>query len=210
MATGRTDHETKVDANQHCVKCKAVLKDAVQRHFCEKCIAEHKLKCPICKDPTIVPILASLKTPKTDATSRENSTKQDDSKDFISSVQKLLRGEKVDPSKAEIVVAGGHESKSVEAFNMETKTWRRLSQMSECKANASSVVYQDHIIVTGGLRAISADEPNPAQLQMNRFLNYQFKTSMVTYVWYIAIAFFSSEDGLKAGVRPAKKYMKFS
>ena len=51
----------------------------------------------------------------------------------------------------EIVVAGGDDSKSVEAFNMTTKTWRPLSQMNECRGAACSVVYQGHMIVTGGL-----------------------------------------------------------
>ncbi|CAB4014215.1 RING finger 151-like [Paramuricea clavata] len=51
---------------------------------------------------------------------------------------------------AEIVVAGGVHCKSVEVFNMATKTWRPLSEMNECKDGASSVLYQGHMIVTGG------------------------------------------------------------
>jgi hypothetical protein len=49
---------------------------------------------------------------------------------------------------AEIVVAGGFGCKSVEVFNMATKTWRTLSEMNEYRA--SSVLYQGHMIVTGG------------------------------------------------------------
>ena len=51
---------------------------------------------------------------------------------------------------AEIVVAGGFMCKSVEVFNMATKTWRPLSQMNECRNGASAVLYQDRMIVTGG------------------------------------------------------------
>jgi N-acetylneuraminic acid mutarotase len=50
----------------------------------------------------------------------------------------------------EIVVAGGSFCKSVEVFNMATKTWRSLSEMNECRHDASSVLYQGHMIVTGG------------------------------------------------------------
>ena len=50
----------------------------------------------------------------------------------------------------EIVVAGGLYRRSVELFNMTTKTWRSLSKMKECRYRSSSVLYQGHIIVTGG------------------------------------------------------------
>ena len=52
---------------------------------------------------------------------------------------------------AEIVVAGGFKCKSVEVFNMTTKTWRPLSQMNESRYRASSVLYQSRMIVTGGM-----------------------------------------------------------
>ena len=52
---------------------------------------------------------------------------------------------------AEIVVAGGDDCRSVEVFNMTTKTWRSLSEMKECRWPSSSVLYQGHMIVTGGL-----------------------------------------------------------
>ena len=52
---------------------------------------------------------------------------------------------------AEIVVAGGHDCRSVKVFNMTTKTWRSLSEMKECRYQSSSVLYQGHMIVTGGL-----------------------------------------------------------
>ena len=52
---------------------------------------------------------------------------------------------------AEIVVAGGVYCESVEVFNMATKTWRSLSEMNECRWDASSVLYQGHMVVTGGV-----------------------------------------------------------
>ena len=51
---------------------------------------------------------------------------------------------------AEIVVAGGFNCRSVEVFNMTTKTWQSLSEMKECRCGSSSVLYQGHMIVTGG------------------------------------------------------------
>ena len=51
---------------------------------------------------------------------------------------------------AEIVVAGGFDDKSVEVFNMATKSWRLLSETNEKRIGASSVLYQGHMIVTGG------------------------------------------------------------
>ena len=72
---------------------------------------------------------------------------------------------------AEIVVAGGRDGRfyhtSVEVFNMATKTWRLLSEMNECRARASSVSYQGHMILTGGLFDLwsrdSVEELNLAQ-----------------------------------------------
>mgnify|MGYP002803952043 CR=1 FL=1 len=51
-----------------------------------------------------------------------------------------------------IVIAGGPYSRSVQAFDTQTRTWRHLSQMNRQRHAASSVVYQGRIIVTGGLR----------------------------------------------------------
>ena len=54
---------------------------------------------------------------------------------------------------AQIVVSGGCSNKFAEAFNMITKTWRRLSEMKECRYAPSSVLYQGRMIVTGGFNA---------------------------------------------------------
>ena len=82
---------------------------------------------------------------------------------------------------SEILVAGGYDRiKSVEVFNMATKTWRPLSEMNECRAAASSVVYQGHMIVTGGNSQpsqqplASVEELNLAQ-QDGHWLESQFK-----------------------------------
>ena len=72
----------------------------------------------------------------------------------------------IDNMQAEIVVAGGRGEKyprhrSVEVFNMQTKTWRLLSEMNECREGASSVLYQGYMIVSGGIPDSSTwdDEP---------------------------------------------------
>ena len=51
---------------------------------------------------------------------------------------------------AEIFVAGGRDDKSVEVFNMATKSWRLLSETNEKRIRASSVLYEGRMIVTGG------------------------------------------------------------
>ena len=58
--------------------------------------------------------------------------------------------------RAEIVVAGGGIDifflpKSVEVFNVATKTWRLLSEINECRKGAGSFLYQGHMIVAGGI-----------------------------------------------------------
>ena len=80
---------------------------------------------------------------------------------------------------AEIVVAGGCDCKSVEAFNMPTKTWRPLSKMNECRIGASSVLYQGRMMVTGGTPVLfqpldSVEELNIAQ-QDGHWVESQFK-----------------------------------
>ena len=75
---------------------------------------------------------------------------------------------------AEIVVAGGYRCKSVEVFNMATKTWRPLSKMNECRYGASSVLHQGRMIVTGGEYYYSVEELNLAQ-QDGHWVESQFK-----------------------------------
>ena len=67
---------------------------------------------------------------------------------------------------AEIVVAGGHDCRSVEVFNMTTKTWRSLSKTKECRFKSSSVLYQGHMIVTGGLNEKSQDLDSVEELNL--------------------------------------------
>ncbi len=80
---------------------------------------------------------------------------------------------------AEIVVAGGNGRKSVEVFNMATKTWRPLSEMNKCRYGATSVLYQGRMIVTGGMSQsyqylASVEELNLAQ-QDAHWVESQFK-----------------------------------
>ena len=86
---------------------------------------------------------------------------------------------------AEIVVAGGYYCRSVEVFSMRTKTWRSLSEMKECRWGSSSVLYQDHMIVTGGvddeIEALdSVEELNLAQ-QDGHWVLSKFKLPVPSY-----------------------------
>ena len=49
-----------------------------------------------------------------------------------------------------VVVAGGPGLNSVEMFSLATKTWTPLQPMKVCRQEASSVVYRNQIVVTGG------------------------------------------------------------
>ena len=48
------------------------------------------------------------------------------------------------------VIAGGSGLNSVEMFSLATKTWTQLQPMKENRSEASSVVYNNQIVVTGG------------------------------------------------------------
>ena len=48
------------------------------------------------------------------------------------------------------VIAGGSGLNSVEMFSLATKTWTPLQPMKENRSEASSVVYNNQIVVTGG------------------------------------------------------------
>ena len=54
-----------------------------------------------------------------------------------------------------VVIAGGEnngvELNSVEMFSLSTQTWTPLQPMKECRGGASSVVYKNQVVVTGGL-----------------------------------------------------------
>ena len=86
---------------------------------------------------------------------------------------------------ADIVVAGGFDCRSVEVFNMTTKTWRSLSEMKECRCQSSSVLYQGHMIVTGGLDKNlqdldSVEELNLVQ-QNGHWVKSKFKLPVPSY-----------------------------
>ena len=53
-----------------------------------------------------------------------------------------------------VVITGGRNEKgilnSVEMFSLTSGTWTPLKQMKECRQEASSVVHNDHIFVSGG------------------------------------------------------------
>ena len=53
----------------------------------------------------------------------------------------------IDPK---VVIAGGVRSNSVEMFSLATKTWTPLQPMKKCRKEASSVVWNNQIVVSGG------------------------------------------------------------
>ena len=49
-----------------------------------------------------------------------------------------------------VVIAGGKNNHSAEMFSLSTQTWTPLPPMRECREGASSVVYKNQVVVTGG------------------------------------------------------------
>ena len=52
-----------------------------------------------------------------------------------------------------VVIAGGWKGgalNSVEMFSLSTRTWTPLQPMRECRSRASSIVYNNQVVVTGG------------------------------------------------------------
>ena len=79
----------------------------------------------------------------------------------------------------EIFIVGGNDDKSAEVLNMSTKIWRLSSEMNGYRYAASSVLYQGHVIVTGGTREQhllldSVEELNLAQ-QDKHWVKSKFK-----------------------------------
>ena len=61
---------------------------------------------------------------------------------------------KTDDTEPKVVIAGGSNDSgklhSVEMFNLSTGTWTKLPPLKECRNEASSVVYNNQVLVTGG------------------------------------------------------------
>jgi hypothetical protein len=79
-----------------------------------------------------------------------------------------------------VVAGGGFDDQSVEVFNMTSKTWRPMSEMIERRQGASSVLYQGHMIVTGGYSGQyldSVEELNLAR-QDGHWVKSHFKLPM--------------------------------
>ncbi|CAB4019815.1 RING finger 151-like [Paramuricea clavata] len=133
-------HENKVCGFRR-VKCdycaQMVLYKDFMQHTCPPRQKIHEIKAELkeirSKQDEMLRMMSNLtRTPQRPESSHESSAH---------SVQEL---------QAEIVVAGGLHCKSVEVFNMATKTWRTLSEMNECRGAASLVLHQGHMIMTGG------------------------------------------------------------
>ena len=62
-------------------------------------------------------------------------------------IAESVGGMEIEPK---VVVVGGQGSNSVEMFSLATKTWTQLQPMKNRSSEASSVVYNNEIIVTGG------------------------------------------------------------
>ncbi len=105
-------------------------------------------------------ITKQLKT-MTQKTSHEVQDEQEEMKKGIAEADEMHTEPKV-------VIAGGYNKgrtlNSVEMFSLSTQTWTPLQPMRECRSGASSVVYNNQVIVTGG------DDNNDPTKSMERLL----------------------------------------
>ncbi|CAB4037231.1 E3 ubiquitin- ligase NRDP1 [Paramuricea clavata] len=148
-------HENKVCGFRR-VKCdycaQMVLYKNFMQHTCPAQKEIRKIKAELREvRSTLDEMFKMMQNMMSSLTRLERNTAQRSEGSHASSGQEL---------QAEIVVAGGFD-KSVEVFNMTTKTWRSLSEMNECRDGASLVLYQGHMIVTGGVQ----EESGICQLQ---------------------------------------------
>ena len=166
-----------VSETLHCVICFNVMRDPVmcQRNehlFCRACITRHLTyfaRCPSCYEPLTVETLSppprsikkflfdldkeiSLVEQTTRERERETSLKSaahEEQKREISDVDEMDREPKV-------VIAGGVSDEdrilsSVKMFNPLHGIWAPLHPMNECRCDSSSIAYQNHFIVMGGI-----------------------------------------------------------
>ena len=167
-------HENKVcDFRQ--VKCdycgQMVLYKNFMQHTCPPRQEIHEMKAELkevcCRQDEMFKMIQNMMLNLTRL--ERNMAKRSESSHHASSEQEV---------QAEIVVAGGFQCKSVEVFNMATKTWQSLSPMNEYRNGVSSVLYQGRMIVTGGMSGYfhslnSAEEVNLTQ-QDGHWLESQF------------------------------------
>ena len=179
-------HESKV-CHFRQVKCdycgETVVYKNLMQHTCPQRSEIHEIKRQVDKQDEMLKMVRSSqdemlkmmqtmmsKIERIAALSLSSETRND-----LSSLQNM---------QAEIIVAGGRDKnshRSVEVFNMATKTWRLLSEMSEYREGASSVLYQGHMIVTGGRDGTksldSVEELNLTQ-QDGHWVKSQLKLSL--------------------------------
>ena len=91
----------------------------------------------------------------------------------------IAEADEVD-TEPKVVIAGGRNRKgrlnSVEMFNLSTRTWTPLQPMRECRCGASSVVYNNMVVVTGGLgdtRTTESMERLPTNAQTDQSISWE-------------------------------------
>ena len=144
------------------------------RHQGEECLFR-KVKCKNCEGmgsmvqefgtslgrlcEHVEKLNTSVNEMKTGLTAMENRLKETEN---ARSDQAMGNGRNCDQATQEdskeygYVVAGGYDQSnqplnSVEVFDKITNSWIKIQSMKECRANASSVVYNGKVIVTGGI-----------------------------------------------------------
>ena len=132
------------------------------RHQGEEC-RFRKQKCRNCKEMSskVQEIGASLdglfehvdkcvKDMKIGLTAIENKSKEMDSTTNNNTSQVRPSRELTDTKQYAYVVAGGYNNNTAEVFDKTSNSWMELRTMKIYRANASSTVYNGHVLVTGG------------------------------------------------------------
>ena len=100
----------------------------------------------------------------------QQTSHEDQAEEMKKGIAEAVGGMEREPK---IVIAGGLNGKklnSVEIFRLRTRTWTALQPTKKCRSEASSVVYKNQIVITGGgdesmeklsLNAVQADQSIP-------------------------------------------------
>ena len=141
-------HLQRMEMNSNAVQQNLVAKvELVQEQLDRQEVSNRHIQGDIVEMKKILnEITKQLKT-MTQKTSHEVQDEREEMKKGIAEADEM-------DTEPKVVIAGGYNkgrrSNSVEMFSLSTQTWTPLQPMRECRSGASSVVYNNQVVVTGG------------------------------------------------------------
>ena len=139
----------RIETNWKAVEQNLVAKvDLVQEQLNKQEVSDRHVQGDIVEMKKSLIVITNQLERMTQQASHEVEAEQEEMKKGIADADEMDREPKV-------VIAGGYNRgrnlNSVEMFSLSTRTWTPLQPMKECRSRASSVVYNNQVVVTGGL-----------------------------------------------------------